>query len=969
MVDKSQTNANLSLIEVYRANIANPETLEALRFWISNELVKIQSSFFSAEDVLRRLNTLIAEIEAGTGETGATGVTGPRGAQGVQGETGPPGADGADADPSALIADGERRTDKTWSSSKISMELAGKMGLHEYMQWLPGKTDQFEYPVWSVVVGGGYIAIANRRTLAYPFPTKVGNEASLYIPAPSWSSTPTHTGHVRSGYTVTITNPVEIKGVEVWAPEVTADNHYTLVVTKAPGGSNALVRRIPLDNDDLTAGVWSSVAIDSIIAVTGDEWLFYLEVQKYSATSAVSGEYIYTYADADWYIETAPDTGRFTTNRSFRGLRLNETDNLAATPALTTLVIGSTITLTVDADNYISWIALSAPVDKGAFVEWSDVRVIDACGKINTLDVCTLAGEIPTSLSQQYVALTTHWSTPPTWGTFAAFLEHDGVDQVPTSTTGYGVNLTAQQLFQSSDWDLIPLGGAATDAAAVGGGVQVTVWKFDTGTVTNPSNGDLRLNTAAFNTATFLYVDYINDGGVDVGTALAQWAVGDKVYLQEESDSTRAVLYTISSVSQDVPNTCFTFGITWVANGAGAFFANNEKLLVARQAPANATHTGEVTGSGVLTLDPTAISNRSVVAIDRAADYILFYDASGAALAKALGSTMDLVNDTTPELGGDLDALEHNIVNVKTIDLSGQTAAYTSAGSPYLGILDNHSYNFAGVSLSPAVRFSGTHTILQSGFVFGMGYLFGATGTFKNDASVNVNLTTFYTLVSTNTYQADSQSTTFTTQVDVYMNPTFNAIGGGGALALTGYTSYAANGGVGAGCTATSRHGFSAWEFGATGGGTLNRQAGVSIADLATATYDVDFLYGTLTIPTTGNYGIYQGDTKVNRWNGGQQWKTTVSSSTSLTATAAANHYYALSSTSTVTLTLPDATTCLGLEIVVKKTGASGTINITSVSSQTFDGAASPLALSTQWHVARIISDGVNWLILHTGAP
>ena len=82
-----------------------------------------------------------------------------------------------------------------------------------------------------------------------------------------------------------------------------------------------------------------------------------------------------------------------------------------------------------------------------------------------------------------------------------------------------------------------------------------------------------------------------------------------------------------------------------------------------------------------------------------------------------------------------------------------------------------------------------------------------------------------------------------------------------------------------------------------------------------------------------------------------------------------ADSLVAYSSTSTVTATLPSAVTYPGLELTIKKTGASGTVNVTSVSSQTFDGAASPLAISTQWHLVRIKSDGANWLVLQTGAP
>lgn len=49
--------------------------------------------------------------------------------------------------------------------------------------------------------------------------------------------------------------------------------------------------------------------------------------------------------------------------------------------------------------------------------------------------------------------------------------------------------------------------------------------------------------------------------------------------------------------------------------------ANNAKVT-------NATHTGEVTGSGALVIDKTAISNKTIVTYDAAADYVLVTDGS-----------------------------------------------------------------------------------------------------------------------------------------------------------------------------------------------------------------------------------------------------------------------------------------------------------------------------------------------------
>jgi hypothetical protein len=123
-------NDNNSAIELYKANFATPQDLEAMRFWAQGEYNRIQSGFASTDSVvkllagvLQELIAAIGETEAGTGEQGPAGPAGPQGPQGEQGEQGEDGADGNAGD---LIDDSYITTDKTWSSLKISNELKKK---------------------------------------------------------------------------------------------------------------------------------------------------------------------------------------------------------------------------------------------------------------------------------------------------------------------------------------------------------------------------------------------------------------------------------------------------------------------------------------------------------------------------------------------------------------------------------------------------------------------------------------------------------------------------------------------------------------------------------------------------------------------------------------------------------------------------------------------------------------------------
>lgn len=67
------------------------------------------------------------------------------------------------------------------------------------------------------------------------------------------------------------------------------------------------------------------------------------------------------------------------------------------------------------------------------------------------------------------------------------------------------------------------------------------------------------------------------------------------------------------------------------------------------------------------------------------------------------------------------------------------------------------------------------------------------------------------------------------------------------------------------------------------------------------------------------------------------------------------------------TVTLPDATTCLGVTFIVKRTSASNTVTVKSVAG-TLDGtaAATGIALDAQYKTRAFTSDGTNYHI--TGA-
>jgi hypothetical protein len=339
------------------------------------------------------------------------------------------------------------------------------------------------------------------------------------------------------------------------------------------------------------------------------------------------------------------------------------------------------------------------------------------------------------------------------------------------------------------------------------------------------------------------------------------------------------------------------------------------------------------------------------------------------------GFLQNVVEDTTPELGGTLDALKNDITGVRSIAIDGQAAVYATDPGPFINVSADHSYSypivfgpFVGTSIPAVLSWQGVHTLEINGFPFGMGSAFSVQGKIRNDPAVAVNFGPFYVLVDQITFEADSQPVTMNTGIDMLVSPSFNA-SNAGSLTVTNYNHISLGMSIAsASVSMGTRQGVVIAD--ATGAGTLTSQAAVVVAPLVKAASNTAILTGTTTVPA-GNWNIYQASTLPNRWRGGHLYWTRISAATTVTITTT-DTTVRLSSTAAVTCTLPSATSCKGFRVAIKKTGASGTISIKSVSNQTADGVnitSGSIALSTQWSIVELESDGANWIIWKNGAP
>ena len=101
-------------------------------------------------------------------------------------------------------------------------------------------------------------------------------------------------------------------------------------------------------------------------------------------------------------------------------------------------------------------------------------------------------------------------------------------------------------------------------------------YTFQTATTPPPGSGAIRLNNSNQSAATHMYISSTTRAGVDATNALGAMEIGNDLYVQDDSDSTRFFRYTISGepVPQagyfDVPVTFDVAGTTPIANNANS---------------------------------------------------------------------------------------------------------------------------------------------------------------------------------------------------------------------------------------------------------------------------------------------------------------------------------------------------------------------------------------------------------------
>ena len=122
MAEKSLNNKGSTAVEVYKSLDAAPEDWDSARYWLINELRRIQNGFFSVDEVISQIESNKETPEPG--EQGAQGPQGPQGPQGDPGEPGNQGPPGQDINASDILNDSITSLSFGWSSQKIQATIA-----------------------------------------------------------------------------------------------------------------------------------------------------------------------------------------------------------------------------------------------------------------------------------------------------------------------------------------------------------------------------------------------------------------------------------------------------------------------------------------------------------------------------------------------------------------------------------------------------------------------------------------------------------------------------------------------------------------------------------------------------------------------------------------------------------------------------------------------------------------------------
>ena len=478
----------------------------------------------------------------------------------------------------------------------------------------------------------------------------------------------------------------------------------------------------------------------------------------------------------------------------------------------------------------------------------------------------------------------------------------------------------------------------ASKKTAAGGGIQFS-WKFDTGTGTGPATGDIRYNNAVPASVTGLEVSQTSDNGVDLTAILGLISTSTKIYIQQEDDSTKFLLASVSGTPTD-NGTDWTIPVT--IDDSGALPDNNAVCRIIM-----AGSSGGIAGSGTdnhaVRWDGTGAIQDSGVIIDDNADVTGVRDLSirstsydgnilanawGMAGIKVTGGVSNTLTDNSTAASGTVARATSVVLSAGSIDSTNSNVTYTEyfgayamrpaeAGGGNVTITNAYALGAEHIKVDcqttsgkqvnlGAIYIEGTTSYTNGGFASSLtshpAVRYSATVNFTATPSFGGNSFLFWNLAQVNYTNADTTFAVGPNYSLVDQKLVVNSHGTAAKAALVDASFFyqpqfrATGSGT---ITYTSGHAALIWprvdsnvtftRFSgvrmdnptltnslATTAGAMTNLAGIEIGDLtAGGTSNTAILFGANTPPPAGNWGIYQANSTVNQWGGGHNFKVT----------------------------------------------------------------------------------------------
>jgi hypothetical protein len=322
------------------------------------------------------------------------------------------------------------------------------------MQWMGAWNSGIYYPKGAFVRDGTVAAVANKLTLEKPAPVPdPADPETTGLPDP-WVgvTTQSNTFPIESGQIYTFSQDGWIKELKVYAPEVTADTHYRVVVVDLTDPDSPVTTVI--DNPRVVEDEWSVVAFFDAVVKAGNVLGISLNALNSSASTNIAGDWRYSGPSQTG----APPLREWTQDNQRTSFRISKEDFSGANRSaeLESVTIDSIISVeqVTNAANTVKYIVTEVK-DDITFMSYS-VTLQSETGIIGTATICTIDIDVPVPLPTEYAEETSVWGAPPSWASaVAGFLYFGGAVQAVPITNAYGVDILFEPASVSEDWDIV----------------------------------------------------------------------------------------------------------------------------------------------------------------------------------------------------------------------------------------------------------------------------------------------------------------------------------------------------------------------------------------------------------------------------------------------------------------------------------------------------------------------------------